>query len=497
MSDVNIRVRILNKGTPNERKVWQLDYFDNNVDNDHPHGHRHQPHYDSRDEARKERKRIRREVEDAIHAAGDGSTIAELRKLYLQQCKREGLRPQTLDNYADQIRLHIIAAKLDNGKRLGDMKLSSNKRADRLTPALIETWLDGIKDSGKQNTALQVHTRLVGIIENAMRLGKAGENIAAKVKRKRIDAKPVFEGIDLPTLEEALIIAGRRPPQTEFSKRGGPAGRVPSRMWLEFMMSSGLRPGESLALYWSDFDFEERVLSVERTLTRRRQAPEEPRRTVVGETTKTKAGVRKLLLTDKLCEKLIRYRETVERGLVGQDGRPMEDEFYISEQQILDIAGFIEENGGTDFGIGKLCGIGFKEVGRRFGVAHHTVRRVWELMRKHGGIGRRSDALGLVFPNHTGGLEDVPELARQFARLQRQLCIVDADGNAKYTPHSLRHFYASWELKQGTPVLDLAAKLGHTNAMMIHKVYGHLLSDPKGDRARAEANYTALFDTDR
>jgi hypothetical protein len=28
MSDVNIRVRILNKGTPNERKVWQLDYFD-------------------------------------------------------------------------------------------------------------------------------------------------------------------------------------------------------------------------------------------------------------------------------------------------------------------------------------------------------------------------------------------------------------------------------------------------------------------------------------
>lgn len=45
------------------------------------------------------------------------------------------------------------------------MKLSSNKRADRLTPGLIEKWLDGIKDSGKQNTALQVHTRLVGIIK--------------------------------------------------------------------------------------------------------------------------------------------------------------------------------------------------------------------------------------------------------------------------------------------------------------------------------------------
>jgi integrase len=497
MSDVNIRVRILNKGTPNERKVWQLDYFDNNVDNDHPYGHRHQPHYDSRDEARKERKRIRREVEDAIHAAGDGPTIAELGKLYLQQGKREGLRPQTLDNYADLIRLHIIGAKLDNGKRLGDMKLSSNKRADRLTPVLIEKWLDGIKDSGKQNTALQVHTRLVGIIKNAMRLGWAGENIATKVERKRIDAKPVFEGVDLPTLEEALLIAGHLPPRTEFLKRGGPAGRVPSRMWLEFMMSSGVRPGESLALYWSDFGFEERMLWVTRTLTRRRQAPEEARRTVMGETTKTAAGVRKLLLMEKLCEKLIRYRETVERGLVGQDGRPIEDEFYISEQQILDIAGFIEENGGTDFGIGRLCGIGFKEVGRRFDVAHLTVRRVWELMRKHGGIDRRSDGSGLVFPNHTGGLENVQELARQFARLQRRLCIVDAAGDAKYTPHSLRHFYASWELKQGTPVLDLAAKLGHTNAMLIHKVYGHLLSDPKGDRARAEANYTALFDTDR
>jgi integrase len=342
-----------------------------------------------------------------------------------------------------------------------------------------------------------VHTRLVGIIKNAMRLGLAGENIAAKVERKRINAKPVFEGIDFPTLEEALMIGGGLPRRTEFSKRGAPAGRVPSRMWLEFMMSTGMRPGESLALYWSDFDFEERVLRVARTLTRRRQAPEEARRTVVGETTKTAAGVRKLLLTDKLCEKLIQYRETVERGLVGQDGRPIKDEFYISEQQILDIAGFIEENGGTDFGIGKLCGIGFKEVGRRFGVAHLTVRRVWELIRKNGRIDRRSDGPGLVFPNHTGGLENVMELARQFARLQRQLCIVDADGNAKYTPHSLRHFYASWELKQGTPVLDLAAKLGHTNAMMIHKVYGHLLSDPKSDRARAEANYTALFGTVR
>ena len=464
-----------------------------NVDNDHPHGHRHQPHYDNRDEARREQKRIRREVEDAVHAAGEGPTIAELGKLYLQQCKREGLKPQTLDNYADLIRLHIIGAKLDNGKKLGDMKLSSNKRADRLTPVLIEKWLDGIKDSGKQNTALQVHARLVGIIRNAMRLGEAGENIAKKVERKRIDAKPVFDGIDFPTVEEALIIAGRLPRQTEFWRRGGPAGRVPSTMWLEFMMSTGMRPGESLALYWSDFDFEKRVLRVARTLTRRRQAPEKARRTVMGETTKTPAGVWKLLLTDKLCEKLIRYRETVERGLVGQDGRPIEYEFYISEQQILDIAGFIEGNGGTDFGIGRLCGIGFKEVGRRFGVAHLTVRRVWELMRKHGGIGRGSVGAGLVFPNHTGGLENVQELARQFARLQRQLCIVDADGDAKYTPHSFRHFYASWELKQGTPVLDLAAKLGHTNATTIHKVYGHLLSDPKGDRARAEANYTNLF----
>lgn len=330
-----------------------------------------------------------------------------------------------------------------------------------------------------------------------MRLGLAGENIATKVERKRSDVEPVFEGVDFPSLEEALMIAGHLPPRTEFSKRGGPVGRVPSRMWSEFMMSTGMRPGESLALYWSDFDFEERVLWVSRTLTRRRQAPEEPRRTVVGETTNTAAGVRKVFLTDQLCEKLIRYRETVERGLVGQDGRPIEDEFYISEQQILDITGFIEENGGTDFGIGKLCWIGFKEVGRRFGVAHLTVRRIWELMRKHGGIGRRSDGPGLVFPNHTGGLENVMELARQFARLQRQFGVVDADGNAKYTPHRLRHFYASWELKQGTPVLDLAAKLGHTNAMMIHKVYGHLLSDPKRDRARAEANYTTLFGTVR
>lgn len=53
-----------------------------------------------------------------------------------------------------------------------------------------------------------------------------------------------------------------------------------------------------------------------------------------------------------------------------------------------------------------------------------------------------------------------------------------AAGIASYSPHDLRHRYASVQIARGVPVTDLAAQLGHAKKSMTLDTYSHvLLSD--------------------
>jgi integrase len=55
---------------------------------------------------------------------------------------------------------------------------------------------------------------------------------------------------------------------------------------------------------------------------------------------------------------------------------------------------------------------------------------------------------------------------------------------AGFTPHSLRHVFASVALRNGIPITDLAAWLGHANIQTTYGEYGHLVPD-SWDKARA------------
>jgi len=48
---------------------------------------------------------------------------------------------------------------------------------------------------------------------------------------------------------------------------------------------------------------------------------------------------------------------------------------------------------------------------------------------------------------------------------------------AGFTPHSLRHAYASALLARGVPITDVAAWLGHRNINVTYGTYGHLVPD--------------------
>ncbi len=50
-----------------------------------------------------------------------------------------------------------------------------------------------------------------------------------------------------------------------------------------------------------------------------------------------------------------------------------------------------------------------------------------------------------------------------------------AAGIAHFSPHDLRHRYASIQVKRGVPGTDLAAQLGHARTSMTLDVYSHVV----------------------
>jgi len=53
----------------------------------------------------------------------------------------------------------------------------------------------------------------------------------------------------------------------------------------------------------------------------------------------------------------------------------------------------------------------------------------------------------------------------------------------EFTPHSLRHCYASIALAKGIPITEVSRWLGHKSIAVTHETYGHLVP-ASWDRAR-------------
>jgi integrase len=57
--------------------------------------------------------------------------------------------------------------------------------------------------------------------------------------------------------------------------------------------------------------------------------------------------------------------------------------------------------------------------------------------------------------------------------IMRRAC--HSAGITLYSPHDLRHRYASVQIARGVPVTNLAAQLGHTRRSMTLDTYSHVL----------------------
>ena len=90
---------------------------------------------------------------------------------------------------------------------------------------------------------------------------------------------------------------------------------------------------------------------------------------------------------------------------------------------------------------------------------------------------------GLLFPGETGGHQRYNNyLRRGWHVLMEHASMIDehiVDGQkvteARYTPYSLRHFYASMLIAQMRDLKTIQERMGHEDAAMTLNVYGHLI----------------------
>jgi integrase len=371
----------------------------------------------------------------------DGKTVADAAELYLEWCKGEELRRQTVEYYSHLIRRHIIPRLVEitvKGKVL-KVPLGAVKLAN-LTRPMVEQWRLGLVGTGKRVTAVHTLLRLKLILDNAVHLGLVDHNVALPVKIKQKAPPKKVAGRDFPNSKEAVTLMRET------------KGYL--RPILVTLLSTGMRQGELRALTWDDVDFERRIIRIEHSINK------------FGERgpTKTESGIRQILMGDILAQALWDWKDIYPQGLLDADGRPLR--FHIPEHQVLEIAGFLKEN----------PGVSNKKAAKLFDVHHLSVRKV----RKAMPLSHSGRSL-LIFPNTESSARGGSSLWRPFRVLQSDLGMTDdgtATGTPKYKVHDLRHFRTSLEQHNGHPLPDLAQTLGHKDPSMIFRVYGHSLGDP-------------------
>jgi integrase len=414
------------KDPARKKKPWVLDYFDQ-------HGKRHQQHFRTERAAKEEEVRIKGEVAKGIHTPDSGSaTVMDAAELWLRKCEQDNYRPGSMHAYRSVVGVHIIPG-------LGSVKLA------KLTKSMIEDYCNDLAERTTRKTAHRILIALKSILRVAQEKEFVAQNVAAQVKFRLERRRKKGIGEDVPSVADALSLI----------KEAGPYLYA----LLVTAIFTGLRVGELCGLQWDDIDFEDRMIKVRRTTDRRGGEFGPP---------KTAAGERVVPMSSIVVSTLREWRLQCPR-------QGMLTDFRTPEHKVREIIRLIEAHPEPRIAIHSKRlrpGISARSIAKRVGVHHTTVIQVRQAMPI--AINSR---LWLVFPSTLGTVRRSQCVLRALGDLQRKLGMVGADGKPKYTTHSLRHFFASFHLTNGTQIKELQTMIGHAHAAITWDTYGHLFRD--------------------
>ena len=332
------------------------------------------------------------EMEHGIYLNAQHMTMNTFFETWLSEIKEHTVKANTISVYMEIYKIHIAPV-------LGKLQVSS------INKLMVQRLLNNMSKSGlSANTLAKTKAILYSIFKEAMENRMISHNPCENITIRRdkterrvlsYEEQKIFLEAISGSRYETLCILG---------------------------LSTGLRIGELSGLRWSDINFEEKTLTVERTYiylhdVKNHQMKDE------FHSPKTKNSFRTIRLLDSTLALLKEHknRQDTEKRTMGDEWQPVED----GEDLV-----FTTKNGGPVRGLN---------------VAETLNNYVKKINKKE-------------------------EL--QAAKEQREPIIFE-----RITPHTLRHTFATRAFESGIPPKVVQQILGHSSLEMTMDLYTHVTED--------------------
>jgi len=229
-------------------------------------------------------------------------TLAQWLEAWMKEYKRNYLRASSFYNIYQYVHGIIIP-------RIGSVKLKDMKRES------VQRFINGLIDDGYKATTVKVyHGALSGALKQAYENGLIADNpaVGSKLPLEKKEEKRVF------TQEE----------QAAFVKvaKDSIQGQV-----CIFILCTGLRIGECLALEWNDIDFIEKTVRISKTITVTRNPYDKSAQTSGVAEPKTQSGNRTipLLPSALVLLEIIKANQIIlnDKIFCNAIGEPIKDSF--------------------------------------------------------------------------------------------------------------------------------------------------------------------------
>lgn len=244
----------------------------------------------------------------------DNPTVEQWCHEWLWSYKRNSVKQKTFDQYETILRTHIIPD-------IGDIRLAD------LKTMYIQRIINKMHDSGLSHRTIEVMKIVMhAALKQAQRNKLVGENVCENVVLPRKQPKRIRV---LNEDEQTKLIAALK---DNYIGRG-----------LLFALYTGMRRGEVLALKWSDYDKNEKTISITKALSRVRTYNKDGNKTMLTVTTpKTDTSIRTVPLIDKAVELLAEHKRKQKRymELVGDYYTDNDLIFSSSRGDYLDPGNF-------------------------------------------------------------------------------------------------------------------------------------------------------------
>jgi integrase len=241
-------------------------------------------YFKSQRECRDWLKATNSQIETGLTFKGAQVTLSDYMESWLGITKT-AVKPKTYEQYHQIAHQYIIPA-------MGRMKLKD------IRPDQIQTiYTDRLKQGSSARLVVMIHAVLHRSLNQAMKLGLIGRNPASAVTRPKLQHKEMQTLDDTQVRNLLLAAKGSR-----------------YEALYQLAVATGMRQGELLGLRWSDLDWDNRRLRVQRQLQRIEHQG------LVYSEPKTKAGRRGIVLGKSTIEKLRTHNELqqLERHFAGK-----------------------------------------------------------------------------------------------------------------------------------------------------------------------------------